>query len=225
MNIIDSSHGQQVRQLKPDDVVRWYYRLNGFLAMSNFIIHPPQKGSQRTDADVVGIRFPNHRELAFSCEQIFATPLPLIAIAEVTIQKCKVNGPWTNKHARNMQYLLQWIGLFEDDTVDEIAASLYSDCKCDAAGVTVQMYAIGKSLDKDLTDKYPGLKQITFESIFSFIYKRFDQHKAAKANHQQWDETANLMWSEFKGSSNEELFVQRCLTLIGINQSSIYGDE
>lgn len=213
----DLPQSQKVRQLKPDDIVRWFFRLNGFLAMSNFIVHPPKNGGQRTDADVVGVRFPHHKELPFKDQQIFHSRVPLVAIAEVTVQPCKINGPWTNKDAKNMQYLLDWIGLFEDGDIEKVAKSLYDDCRYEGDSATVQMYAIGRSFDEVLTKNYPKLKQLTFESIFEFFYERFSIHRDPKANHQQWDETAQTLWKMFECSKkNQDTFVKDCLMSIGI---------
>ena len=43
----------------------WYFRLNGFLQIENFIVHPENRGSQRTDADLLGVRFRHRVERAF----------------------------------------------------------------------------------------------------------------------------------------------------------------
>jgi hypothetical protein len=50
--------------VKTEDLAQWYFRLNGFLTVPNFILHPLRKGGARTDVDVVGIRFPYRREFA-----------------------------------------------------------------------------------------------------------------------------------------------------------------
>ena len=36
----------------------WYLRLNGLLNIPDFVVHPEQGGNQRTDVDVLGVRFP-----------------------------------------------------------------------------------------------------------------------------------------------------------------------
>ena len=33
----------------------WYFRLNGFFQIENFVVHPESYGSQRTDADLLGV--------------------------------------------------------------------------------------------------------------------------------------------------------------------------
>ena len=50
------------RELSPEKVAYWYFRLNGFLQIENFIIHPERYGSGRTDADLLAVRFPFRAE-------------------------------------------------------------------------------------------------------------------------------------------------------------------
>lgn len=44
--------------LDPEKVAYWYFRLNGFFQIENFVVHPERRGSQRTDADLLAVRFP-----------------------------------------------------------------------------------------------------------------------------------------------------------------------
>ena len=36
--------------LDPEKVAYWYFRLNGFLQIESFLVHPERRGGQRTDA-------------------------------------------------------------------------------------------------------------------------------------------------------------------------------
>jgi hypothetical protein len=51
-----------VERLDPEKVAYWYFRLNGFLQVENFVVHPGRRGSQRTDADLLGVRFLHRAE-------------------------------------------------------------------------------------------------------------------------------------------------------------------
>ena len=59
---LDRAH--QVR-LDPEKVAYWYFRLNGFLQIENFVVHPGGRGGQRTDADQLAVRFPHRAEFLF----------------------------------------------------------------------------------------------------------------------------------------------------------------
>jgi hypothetical protein len=49
--------------IKTEKLVYWYLRLNGFLTIENFVVHPDQSREQRTDVDIIGVRFPFRAEL------------------------------------------------------------------------------------------------------------------------------------------------------------------
>ncbi len=48
--------------LDREKVAYWYFRLNGFLQIENFVIHSKRRSSQRTDADLLAVRFPYRAE-------------------------------------------------------------------------------------------------------------------------------------------------------------------
>jgi len=54
-----------VVRLDPEKVAYWYIRLNGFFQIENFVVHPERRGGQRTDADLLAIRFPFRAERLF----------------------------------------------------------------------------------------------------------------------------------------------------------------
>jgi len=54
-----------VERLDPEKVAYWYFRLNGFFQIENFVVHPERRGGQRTDADLPAIRFPFRAERLF----------------------------------------------------------------------------------------------------------------------------------------------------------------
>ena len=53
-------------RLSSEKIVYWFFRLNGCLTIENFIIHPDfvdqQDVVQRTDADILAVRFPYRKE-------------------------------------------------------------------------------------------------------------------------------------------------------------------
>ena len=66
--------------LDPEKVAYWYFRLNGFLQIENFVVHPERRGGQRTDADLLAVRFPHRAERLFNSPNDIMTddehPLP-----------------------------------------------------------------------------------------------------------------------------------------------------
>ena len=41
----------------------WYLRLNGCLTIQNFVVHPDKGREQKTDVDILAVRFPHRAEL------------------------------------------------------------------------------------------------------------------------------------------------------------------
>jgi hypothetical protein len=91
-----------------EDLAYWYLRLNGFLTIPNFVVHPDIGAEQRTDVDVLGVRFPHRRELLL---RPMADDKPFVdvrdraylVLAEVKRGQCRRNGPWTDADSENMQ--------------------------------------------------------------------------------------------------------------------------
>lgn len=108
----------------------WYLRLNGFLSIPNFIVHRDTGRGQRTDVDILGVRFPYRVELVRNPMED-DTPFtkfrdrPYLVIAEVKLGQCALNGPWTDPALENMQRVLRAVGAFRDDQIATVADSLY----------------------------------------------------------------------------------------------------
>ena len=64
-------------RLDPEKVAYWYFRLNGFLQIENFVVHPERRGGQRTDADLLAVRFP------YRAERLFDDPNDIMADDEL----------------------------------------------------------------------------------------------------------------------------------------------
>lgn len=95
-----------------ENVAGRYFRLNGFLSMPGFVIHPDVVRTYPvTEADLIGVRFP------FSCEVIAGRPMiddriltqlvspaqTFFLLMEVKTDLCNINGPWSNPAGGSMQ--------------------------------------------------------------------------------------------------------------------------
>ncbi len=62
----------EIRPLDPEKIAYWFFRLNGFLTIENFVVHPElisDGTSQRTDADILAVRFPYEKNLHYLIDQ------------------------------------------------------------------------------------------------------------------------------------------------------------
>ena len=123
-------------RLDPEKVAYWYFRLNGFFQIENFVVHPARRGSQRTDADLLAVRFPHRAERLFDDpnnimaddEQSLALSREMIDVLLIEIkanQPCALNGPWTRQDDQNVHRVLAAIGCVPPQEIEQAAADIY----------------------------------------------------------------------------------------------------
>jgi hypothetical protein len=192
--------------LDPEKVAYWYFRLNGFLQIENFVVHEVaggQRGNQRTDADLLGVRFRHRREFLIDRPQdpmeddprlLLSPDLDDVVIVEVKAnQQCALNGPWTNPTDRNMHRVLAAIGLAPQDAIDEVAERIYRDGCLIFRGTRIRLVAIGDRQNSELGETYYGVVQLSWDDVLGFIYERFQRYRNQKRNVHQWDDSGRLL--------------------------------
>jgi len=184
----------------------WYFRLNGFLTIENFVVHPDWKPKQRTDIDVIAVRFPYRNELPGNT-MIDDTRIILdlnkirIVLAEVTTSTCKLNKTWTDLVKRNMQQVISSIGSFEPEKVEVVSKELYNNRWYEDEDFVVSLCCIGKKKNRDIRERFPKVPQLAWDEVLDFIHKRFWLFQEQKRSHGQWYETGKKLWNcamEFK---------------------------
>lgn len=208
--------------LKVEHLAHWYLRLNGFMTINDFVLHPDRRGGQRTDADVFGVRFPFRKELDFDDDALFTEcKNPHFIIGEITQGPCKLNGPWTRPADENMQYVLNAMGAFEPKAVDGIAQSLYERQNYEDDICRIDMIAFGRQEWIEGSNSVKPQTQITFDHVARFIFQRFIQYWYRKKDHQHWDFAGQSLWDLTEQHLNsEETFVEDALRAFGIGRPS-----
>lgn len=195
------------RGQRAEQVAEWYFRLNGFLAIPGFVVHldtavaePRRRGLRpaRTEADFMAVRFP------YSVEVIADRPMEdaawishrsyagkqLFILVEVKAGVCRLNGPWTDAHARNMQRVIRRLGFVEaGGRINEVADSMYRHARWDGETAVVQYVCVGGEKDPDLSHKYRDLVQLDWSDVGAFLFERFRAfpEKLPSAHvHHQW---------------------------------------
>jgi hypothetical protein len=203
------------------ELAYWYFRLNGFLTIENFILHrePDDKHpGMRTDADLVGIRFHHRNEQGMADDEVFQScKKPLLVIAEVTCGECKLNGPWTKADRKNVNRLLAGLGLLPPESVDLASKRLYEEGKVDSDGFTLQLVAIGMTFS-DRLKRYDVL-QVTWEAVLSFIHDRFRRYRDAKKDHGTWRSDGQRLWES--SEKNKAHFVKSYLRRLAPCQEGV----
>ncbi len=191
---------RKMQSINREKIAYWFFRLNGFLTIENFLIHHEQRTrGNATELDLIGVRFPWRRELAMSGTRmqdykIFEKSEKKIdlIITEVKTGKCDLNGPWTNEHSQhNMRRILFALGATQDDAIDKAATGLSMEKYYEDDQYRFQIIAVGKHQNPSLPEK---VTQITWQEIYAFIYCRLNEYRRHKASHSQWDQTGKMLY-------------------------------
>jgi hypothetical protein len=214
--------GQDSPVINPEEIAYWFFRLNGCLTIVNFVVHPDLEGRQRTEVDILAVRFPYRGELITSGEamrdhKVFkSSDLIDIVIAEVKRGYCDINGPWTNKPDENMHRVLYAIGAFKKDDVPKVAESLYKEGYYQNDNFRVRIIAIGSRKNSKLKEDLPEVVQITWDEILGFIYDRFNEYRDPKKHHPQWDWIGKFLYKTSTSLRDKDEFIKFMKTLMGI---------
>ena len=218
--------------LDPEKVAYWYFRLNGFLQVENFVVHPERGSEQRTDADLLAVRFPHRAErlydnpqdimrddearLSLSADQID------VVIAEVkTNRPCTLNGPWTREDHLNVHRVLAAIGCLPPGQIKQAAADIYrTGIHKSELGLRVRLVAVGASRSAELAATFPEVTQLVWPEMLAFIWDRFHTYRRQKANVHQWDAEGKLLKTIANRSRSFEQFVDVALAQMGVRNDA-----
>jgi hypothetical protein len=174
---------------RPDRLAYWYFRLNGFLTTENFVIHPDSGADQRTDADLLAVRF-------FERLENFSRPMNddprvtscatfgNVVIAEVKKGQCALNGPWTDPNTGNMRRVINAIGCVPKDSVGNACQALHEKGIWRNASVTIRLFALGEWRVENLP--IPQHQQLTWDEVIEFCIRRFRTYQREKSSVGQW---------------------------------------
>ena len=201
-------------ELSTEALVYWYLRLNGFLTITNFIVHPDQGRNQETDADILGVRFPyraeNLNRPMKDHEAITGEPGKIhMVIGEVKTGLCDLNGPWTKPERRNMLRVLKAIGILQSREAETAAKSLYEVGYYTNQRYRISLLCVGRERNAQITEKDPVVPQLLWIDILPFIYERFKSYRNEKVSHQQWDADGHKLWNAFEESRDASIFANQ----------------
>jgi len=223
----------QTPVLIPEKVAYWYFRLNGFFQIENFVIHPKRRDGQRTDADLLAVRFPYRAERLIDdpndvmSDDIgglsLSNNLIDVVIAEVkTNQPCTLNGPWTRRDQQNVHRVLAAIGCLPREYIDDAAAGIYGAAvHIDKNfGLRIRVVAIGRDLSDELTKQHPKVLQLTWPDLLGFIWERFNIYRRVKTDVHQWDGQGQRIKRLANQAGDRDDFVKEALERMGVRNNS-----
>jgi len=184
----------------PEELGYWFLRLNGFLTIPNFIVHPDDASGQHTDIDLIGVRFPFRSELLRNPMPDFPLftsieNVPYIVFAEVKQGECGLNRALLHRGNQNVIRVLRAIGVFPEDDIEQMAECMYDNGVCATDNYVVSFLCIGDSENERLREQYPNIPQIRWVEIFDFFVKRFNGYRSIKNHHPQWDGIGKFLYN------------------------------
>ena len=182
------------RGKRAEDVVSWYFRLNGFLSTAGFVIHDDEPGGQITEADLLGVRFSHTVESLMGIkmtddrwmQQLCDHDQILFVIVEVKASHCSVNRKWTERSHGAMERTIRRLGFAAPEEVKAIAVSMYDRLRWKCDRYILQFVSVGSSRNHEARKRYPDLVQLTWDDIAAFLWERFSAFGRVKGAPGQW---------------------------------------
>lgn len=223
------ANAMKCEELNPEKVAYWYLRLNGFLQIEDFYVHPSGKGGARTDADLLAVRFPHRKERLYDSPSGFMDDddehLAIsrdyidVVIAEVKAGRCALNGPWTNPDKKNVERVLAAIGCLPDERIDRAADTIYrTGFYVDDVPLRIRLIAIGRELDTEIQDAFPQVQQIIWSDLLGFVFERHQEYRHQKRQTDHWDTTGKLLKRKATSTRiKRDEFIDWAIRAMGIN--------
>jgi hypothetical protein len=207
-------------KMGPEQVANWFFRLNGCLTIPNFIVHDDSTASERTDVDILAVRFPHRLETAggepLRDHKKFGDSKRIdLVIAEIKTGPCRLNGPWTDPDKGNMSRVLSAIGIIRDEALGAAAESLYEKGQYEDDQFRIRLFALGRERNFRILD---NAVQITWPEVAEFFFDRFREHDLYKRQHEQWDDTGKRLFELSIISHTREDFAAQLLDAIGVKR-------
>jgi hypothetical protein len=202
--------------MTPEQVAYWYVRLNGFLSIPNFVVHPDVSGAQLGEVDVVGMRFPLRAEnevAPMRDADVFTLTVdrPLLAIVEAKRRRISLNATWRAPRFEVLFRVLRAVGLFKRDEAAQAARALAERGGFDNRAVVIRLVGLGEARNGSLSRSHPALVQITWTEVLAFVFERFRVYEDVKRRHDQWDRTGKLLWAAAYAANDSAAFTRAVL--------------
>lgn len=203
-------------EITRDKIAYWFFRLNGCFTFENFIVHPDGRGSQKTEIDIIALRFPHRQELRTSDHpmedyQLFQSQEKYASVFFVEFKRNRgsINPAWRNP--QNMQSILNAIGVLDNKDIKTASEALCRDYRFSQKEVSFSFVKVGKTCSSN-----HDIPLLTWDKILRWMYSRYVDYKEQKADHEQWDGVGTDLY-ELAMEKSEDDFVRHCFLKAGIS--------
>jgi len=201
------------------DLAHWYFRLNGCLTVANFIIHPLHAGPQRTEVDIVGVRFPYRHE--FDDPEAYDSPFKeadrtLFLIAEVKRGRCDLNPPL--RVEKNISYVLKSLSPVNADRLAVASSDWANSGAHSGPDLSCRFMCFGERRSDTLEG---SICQKTWDEVLHFVHRRFSYFFRVKRDNEQWDSMGRALWRQWQQSrENNATFAKSVKKELGLGAGS-----
>lgn len=202
-------------EIRSERLAYWFFRLNGFLTITNFVVHRDDGYGQHTDVDVLAVRFPHRVENQVQPMQdeprLQDEARIQIVLAEAKAGVCAFNRTWLDPEFGNLGRILAAVGPFPSERLKQVSESLYSTGEWGDDKYWVRLVALGVRRNRQIANgRLAGVPQFQWrEDVLPFIHHRFWTYRYEKRHHNQWDDDAkNLFSSVIRHGEDVAMFVR-----------------
>lgn len=190
--------------LSPERLAYWYFRLNGFLLLENFRLHPDRGSNAVSDVDLLAVRFLHRKELFLNPMEddpnIYDKSAYVTAhLVEVKTSLGRLNLSWLRSDA--IERALKALGVCPEDMVPHLAKQLRTEGNAQAENAFIQVTVVADRPSKDLKARF-----ISFDEIVTFIYRRFSDFKLQKADVSSWPNDGRCLRSLAASCRDEQAY-------------------
>jgi hypothetical protein len=209
--------------LNAEDVAYWYLRLNGFLCLRNFLVHGDRRGEDRTEIDVVGVRFRYRREHLskpmFDDVWVERAEQTIVVFCDAKKGANDFNSAWLNQRRQIIESFLALIGVIPGGLWDRVARELYDNgCSEPSPDLLITALLIHHDPQQQVSLRWKAAKVIQIAHALQFIHRRFKAYDMIKRSHGQWEPSGHSLWRLYdRHHWSEDDFVNAGLSSIGVS--------
>jgi hypothetical protein len=214
-------------KLDAEDIAYWYLRLNGFLCLRNFLVHGDRRGEDRTEIDIVGVRFRHRREHLdkpmIDDDWIERAKRTIVVFCDVKKGAQDFNPAWLNQRRRVMESFLALVGVIPEGLWDQTARELYGSGRSEPnPDILITALLAHHDPQQLVSLRWKSAEILQLGHALRFVHGRFSAYDVVKRSHDQWEPSGHALWALYdRYRWSEDDFVKAGLNCIGSGTTEI----
>jgi hypothetical protein len=192
-----------------EQLAYWYLRLNGFLPLTNFVLHHEHNYHRTSDADIIAVRFPHVFEPTggqqddwddqFDHWGLWLTAETIGLIVEVK------SGEWRRDELRDhlearhwrVSYAIRRLGMFTEQEARSVASTLCDQSIARQGGVAVAKLLVGTT-----DHSAQSWLHLRLEAAAGFIRQRMKKYANRKESDRLFFDGDLIQFLAWRGGRN-----------------------